>query len=839
MRVPIDWLREYVAVPTDARGTDVAAALVKVGLEEEGIHGGDITGPVVVGRVISKEPEEQKNGKTINWCQVDVGDANGTGEPQGIVCGAHNFDVGDWVVCVLPGAVLPGGFAISARKTYGHVSAGMICAADELGLPDDGSGGIIRLAERVPGVDFTAGQDALPILGLDRETVEINVTPDRGYCFCLRGVAREYSHSTGALFTDPADDLARRAPAANDSGFGVQVADDAPLGGEVGCTRYVARTVRGIDPSAPTPAWMATRLTEAGMRPISLAVDVTNYVMLALGQPLHAFDVDTLTGPIVVRRARAGEKLTTLDDVERTLDVEDLLITDAGEKPLAIAGVMGGEDSEVSESTRNVLIEAARFDQVSIARSARRHKLATEASKRFERGVDPELAPAAAQLAIDLLVEFGGGTVDEGVTDVHTPVEQPVITIGVEQPGRLVGVDYSADDVRGVLELIGCTVEGDGDTLSVTPPTWRPDLTTWPDLAEEVARIKGYDAIPSIVPAAPGGRGLTPAQSGRRLAANVLAARGFSEIWSAPFVAVESFDQLGYPADDPRRITVRIANPLSEQEPLFRTAVLPNVLDALRRNTSRGQREVALFEHGLVVAGPAGRAPTFPVGTYPGADAVRAIEDAVPPQPRHIAWALAGDVEKAGWWGAGRTADWSDAIDAALALGDALAVPLQVRTGAVAPFHPGRCAEIVLPDGTVIGAAGELHPKVVGALGLSGRPVGGELDLDALIAASTTPQAAGLSNFPIVQSDIALTVDAQVRAGEVLATLRSAAGDDLEQIQLFDSYEGDQVGEGKKSLAFRMTFRADRTLKTEEVNALRDAAVAAAGREHAAVLRGA
>ncbi|MBC9956995.1 phenylalanine--tRNA ligase subunit beta [Yimella sp. cx-51] len=839
MRVPIDWLREYVAVPTDARGVDVAAALVKVGLEEEGIHGGDITGPLVVGRVISKEPEEQKNGKTINWCQVDVGDANGNGEPQGIVCGAHNFDAGDWVVCVLPGAVLPGGFEISARKTYGHVSAGMICAADELGLPDDGSGGIIRLSEILPGVELTPGQDALPLLGLDRETVEINVTPDRGYCFCIRGVAREYSHSTGAQFVDPALALAAKAPTATGSGFGVEVDDQHPMNDNLGCTRYVARIVRGIDPSAPTPAWMATRLTEAGMRPISLAVDITNYVMLALGQPLHAFDVDTLTGPIVVRRARQGEQLKTLDDVDRSLFAEDLLITDAGEKPLAIAGVMGGEDSEVSDSTRSVLIEAARFDPTSIARSARRHKLATEASKRFERGVDPELAPAAAQLAVDLLVEFGGGTADEAVTDVYTPLVRPVIELDADQPSKVVGVDYTCEQVVSVLEQIGCAVEQPGDHLRVTPPTWRPDLTTWPDLVEEVARIQGYASIPSIVPAAPGGRGLTDAQRGRRIAANVLAAQGFTEIWSAPFVSEKSFDLLGYAANDVRRTTVRVANPLSEEEPLIRTAVLPNVLDALRRNVSRGQHEVALFEHGLVIAGPAGRAPTYPVGTYPGAEAVAQIEEAVPAQPRHLAWAMTGEQDHSGWWGKGRSADWADAIAVARSLADALAVPLQVRTGAVMPFHPGRCAELVLANGTVIGAAGELHPKVVSALGLSGRPVGGELDLDALVAAAGNPQAVGLSNFPIVQSDVALTVDSAVRAGEVLETLRSAAGAELEAIELFDSYEGDQVGQGKKSLAFRMTFRGHRTLKTDEVNQWRDAAVSAAGRVHGAVQRGA
>lgn len=305
MRVPVDWLREYVAVPVEARGVDIAAALVKVGLEEEALHGGDITGPLVVGRVLTMQPEPQKNGKTINWCTVDVGDANGTGEPQGIVCGAHNFAPGDLVVVILPGGVLPGGFTITARKTYGHVSAGMICSVKELGIGDDHDG-ILTLTDRSDADSLTPGQDAIGLLGLDRETVEVNVTPDRGYCFSIRGIAREYGHATGATFVDPVLALADTAPPANDSGYAVRLADDAPIRGREGCDRYVARIVRGIDVHAPTPTWMATRLTEAGMRPISLAVDVTNYVMLALGQPLHAFDVARLNGPIVVRRARAG-----------------------------------------------------------------------------------------------------------------------------------------------------------------------------------------------------------------------------------------------------------------------------------------------------------------------------------------------------------------------------------------------------------------------------------------------------------------------------------------------------------------------------------------------------
>ncbi|NHN57394.1 phenylalanine--tRNA ligase subunit beta [Calidifontibacter sp. DB0510] len=833
MRVPVDWLREYVEVPTDARGADIAESLVRVGLEEEGLHGGDVTGPLVVGKVLTMEPEQQKNGKTINWCTVDVGDANGTGEPQGIVCGAHNFAPGDLVVVVLPGGVLPGGFEISARKTYGHVSAGMICAADELGFPDDGSGGIIRLAERLGRDDLTPGEDAIPLLGLDRETVEINVTPDRGYCFSIRGVAREYSASTGATFTDPAIALGDKAPRANDAGFEVRIEDAAPLRGQVGCSRYVARIVRGIDPTAPTPAWLAVRLTEAGMRSISLPVDVTNYVMLALGQPLHAFDLATLDGPIVVRRATEGEKLTTLDDVERTLFAEDLLITDQ-QRILAIAGVMGGENSEVSDATRDVLIESAHFDPVSVARTARRHKLPSEASRRFERGVDPLLAPAAAQLAVDLLVEYGGGTVDEGVTDVGTAYEPVSIALNPKDIGRIVGVEYADDRVREILTQIGCEVSPE---FTVTPPSWRPDLTTWPDLAEEVARIDGYDKIPSIVPTPPGGRGLTTSQAARRLVGESLAAQGLFETWADPFIGDDAFEALGFASDDPRRQTVRIANPLSDEKPWFRTTVLPGLLEALRRNVARGSKDVAIFEQGLVVGGPAGTAKTYPVGTYPGPEAVAAIEQAVPAQPRMLGWALTGHADRAGWWGGGRAADWSDAIAVARAAAEALAVELVVTAGDRAPFHPGRCAQLALPDGTVIGHAGELHPKVIGRLGLPARTVAGELDLDALIAAAGSPQARILSNFPVVQSDIALIVPSQTPSADVERVLRSAAGDNLEAIQLFDVYDGDQVGEGRKSLAYRMTFRADRTLKTEEVNGFRDAAVAAAEQEFGATLR--
>ena len=849
MRVPVDWLREYVAVPHDATGEQIAADLVSVGLEEEGLHTGGVTGPLVVGRVLTLTKEPQKNGKTISWCTVDVGDANGTGEPQGIVCGAHNFEAGDLVVVILPGGVLTtphGPLEVSARKTYGHVSAGMICSERELGLGDDHDG-ILVLTRRFAGdegalASLVPGTDAMPLLGLDRETVEVNVTPDRGYCFSVRGIAREYSHATGAAFTDPALELTAKAPQPTDAGFPVELSDDAPIRGRAGCDRYVARVVRGIDVTAPTPRWMATRLTEAGMRPISLPVDVTNYVMLGLGQPLHAFDLATLHGPVVVRRARAGERLTTLDAVDRALDPADLLITDrGGDRVVAIAGVMGGAETEVGHSTRDVLVEAAHFEPVTIARSARRHKLPSEASRRFERGVDPALAAAAAQLAVDLLVEHGGGVADPDVTDVGTPAEPVPVRMDIGFPSRIVGIVYLDTEVVSVLEAIGCSVSRTGDTLTVTPPTWRPDLTTAEDLVEEVARIHGYDRIPSVLPSPPGGTGLTHAQRVRRLVADVLAGQGLSEVWSAPFVGADRYAALGLDPEAEAARGVRLANPLSDEQPLMRTRLLATMVDALRRNVARGTRDVGVFELGLVVAldGPQGSAPTEDVGIRPSDETLAAIRDAVPPQPRHVGVLLAGDRERAGWWGDGRPADVADVVELARTLGEALGVALEVAADAVAPFHPGRCARVTLADGTLVGHVGELHPKVVSALGLPPRTVGGELDLDVLTTASeVTVQARTLDTFPMAQSDVAVVVDEAVPADAVQRALREGAGEHLESLALFDVYRGDQVGEGRKSLAYRLTFRApDRTLTTEEVSARRDAALRAAADAVGAVQR--
>ncbi|WP_326564260.1 phenylalanine--tRNA ligase subunit beta [Micromonospora peucetia] len=859
MRVSVSWLREYVDLPADLPTGDLEQALVDLGIEVESVEDlrETVTGQLVVGEV--REIEELTGfKKPIRFCRVDVGDANGTGEPQEIVCGARNFAPGDRVVVILPGGVLPGGFAIGARKTYGRNSNGMICSARELGLGDDHDG-IIVLPEDTPA---KPGDDARPVVGLDDVVVELEITPDRGYAMSIRGLARELSHALGVPFRDPG--LAPAPGGTDTPAYPVEVRDTA------GCDRFAARLVRGVDPTVQSPGWMQRRLTVAGIRSISLPVDITNYVMLELGQPMHAFDADRIAGPLVVRRAGAGEKLTTLDGVTRVLAPEDMVICDAGLPnplagegagvPISLAAVMGGETSEVVAGTTNVLLEAAHWDPVMVGRTARRHKLFSEAAKRWERGVDPALPLVAIARAVRLLTEHAGGAAGDEILDIdHVRPRTPVV-LPADLPTRRIGVSYPPARVVALLEQVGCTVArgadrlaedpgevgvaaGTGGALSVTPPTWRPDLTDPADLVEEVVRLDGYDRVPSVLPTAPPGRGLTWQQRRRRAVARSLAERGYVEVLAHPFVAPGLADQLGLPADDPRRPAVRLANPLSEEEPLLRTTLLGPLLGIVKRNLGRGHRDLALYEIGAVFhpRPGAGRPPAMGVDRRPSDEEFAAADAVVPDQPRHVAVVLTGDVEPAGWWGAGRPAGWADAVEAGrnvLAAADVPAHRIEVRAAEYAPWHPGRCAELLV-DGTVVGHAGELHPAVVAALELPRRTSAMELDLDALPAAPVA-SAPVVSGFPPALIDVALVVDSSVPAEQVQQALVEGAGGLLEQVRLFDVYASEQLGAGRRSLAYKLTFRApDRTLTVEEAVAARDAAVARAAERFGATLRGA
>ena len=778
----------------------------------------------MIGRVLTMEPEPQKNGKTINWCTVDVGDANGTGEPQGIVCGAHNFAVGDLVVVVLPGGVLPGGFAISARKTYGHVSAGMICSAAELGLGDDHAGIIV-----LPPDAGEPGDDAFEVLGLREEVIEFEINPDRAYALSLRGVAREAATGFGVAFRDPVE---RDLPAPNGEGYPVVVDDPA------GCPVFVARTVSGFDPTAPTPDWMARRIQLAGMRPISLAVDVTNYVMLETGRPIHGYDADKLTGPIGVRRAQEGERLTTLDGVDRALSIEDLVVTDDS-GIIGLGGVMGGEETEMSAATTRVLVEAAHWDAVSMFRTGRRHKITSEAGKRNERGADPTICEAAADRVVELLTTYGGGTVDAGVTVVGTPPAQDSIQIASDLPARVTGMEIDASTTVAHLGAVGCEVSVDGERLTVTPPPWRPDLTDPYDLVEEVARLVGYDQVPSMLPTPPSGRGLTRAQKLRRRVGRSLAGAGYVEVMSFPFIGDTELDRLGLSADDERRSVLRLANPLSAEEPSMTTTLLPGLLKALARNAGRGSANAALFESATVtLPHGGGPAPIYGVDQRPSEGEIDDLDKALPDQPLHLALVAAGEREQPGWWVPGRPTTWADAVDAVRVAAEALGLQVTARSTARAPWHPGRCAEISVGD-TVIGHAGELHPKVCQAYGVPARTVAAELDLDGLLErAPVAIKAPSYSDFPLAKEDVALVVDGSVAAADVEAALRDGAGELLESIRLFDVFTGEQIGAGKKSLAFALRFRApDRTLTEEETAAARDAAVAVAAERTGAVQR--
>jgi len=875
MRVPLSWLREYAPLPEPVDATEVSRRLTAAGLEVESVEsvGHDIRGVVVAQVLLIEEltgPQNLK--KPIRYCRVAVSESQLAGPPEdasGVICGAVNFAVGDRVALALPGAVLPGGFEIGARKTYGHISEGMICSASELRIGDDHSGILVLPAGAPLGTDFVS------YANLRDEVFEIAVTPDRGYAVSVRGIARELASAFGVPFRDPAETA---LPDATLLGgeldyVGPDVNYPARIDDPAGCDRFVLREVRGLSRSALTPLWMRVRLARSGVRPVSLAVDVTNYLMLELGQPLHAFDRSKLTGEIAVRRAQPGEKLETLDHVVRTLDPDDVLITDAS-GPISLAGTMGGLSTEIDETSTDLVIEAAHFSAEAIAKMARRHKLHSEASYRFERGVDRELPLRATAKAVAMLSGLGGGQVVPGCTHASVDVPPVLIWLAADYPDRVAGLVYGRDTVVRRLRQVGACVRETRKpaptvapwradpqepataplvpVLEVTPPTWRPDLTDPADLAEEVIRLEGYENVPARMPRAPAGRGLTPRQRLRRSVGRTLAEAGYVEVMSWPFGSRADADLLGLPADDVRRHAVEVANPLSEDEPLLRTTLLPGLFRVLARNVGRGFADTALFEIGLVFRprpGAAASAPILPVDRGPTMAELASLETALPDQPLRVGAVLTGERVLDGWWGKGRPASWADAIEAARAVGRMCRVRLDVRADQYAPWHPGRCAAIYAqitdsdgPRERLAGHAGELHPRVVQAFGLPERTSAMELDLSVLFTAAEgvgPVQAPRLSAYPLATQDVALIVDAAVPAAEVQAALVAGAPQDLlEGLRLFDVYTGAQVGEQRKSLAYTLRFRApDRTLTAAETTAARDAAVAEATRRVGAVLR--
>ncbi|MDL9948309.1 phenylalanine--tRNA ligase subunit beta [Gordonia sp. ABSL11-1] len=833
MRAPQSWYTEVLRQGDpqwSATTEEIDRGFVRVGFEIEDIDPfPEITGPLVIGRVETIE-ELTEFKKPIRFCTVEVGES----EPRGIVCGARNFAEGDLIVAALPGVVLPGPFEIASRKTYGRISDGMICSVSELGIGQDHIG-ILVLA---PGT-AEPGADAREVLGLDDTAIDINVTPDRGYAFSVRGLGRELAGSFGVPFVDPgagagaqSDPVHSEPPATGTAqAWPVAIADDSTA------TRYTARVLTGVDATAVSPWWMQKRLMVAGIRPISAIVDVTNYVMIELGQPLHAFDADKLTGTVRVRPAAPGEKLTTLDGVERTLDPEDEVIADDN-GPIALAGVMGGGATEVGDATTSILLESATFDPVRVFRTGKRHKLTSEASKRFERTVDPEITAVASDRAAQLIIEIAGGTVASPLSEARVVAgERVAIDIPADDPDRTAGIDYPAGTTASRLAEVGCVVDGT-DPLRVTPPSWRPDLRQRADLVEEVLRLEGLEDIPAVVPRAPAGTGLTAAQRRRRSIGRTLALDGYVEVLPYPFMPAGVFDIWDLPADDERRRTVAVLNPLESERPELNTTLLPGLLEMAARNIARGQRDLSLFTIGQIVL--AGDQVTsvgaLDVTRRPSDEEIAALDVSLPRQPLHVAVVLTGLRDPAGPWGPGRAADHVDAFEAARAIGRASGVDVELIADDHRPWHPGRCARVVV-EGATVGHAGELHPAVLERAGLPKRLCAVEIDIDAVPLEQRLP-APRVSPFPAVLQDVAVVVADTVAAAEVEAALRAGAGELLESIDLFDVFTGDQVGAGSKSLTFALRFRADdRTLTEEEANEAKLAAVAHAGDQVGARLR--
>lgn len=838
MRVPLSWLAEAATMRPNDTAEEVMAELVKVGLEEEGVHRFDVTGPLVVGEVLEFVEEPQSNGKTIRWCQVRVAPAgksaaDGGQDVRGIVCGASNFEVGDKVVVCLPGAVLPGNFAIAARSTYGHISDGMLASGRELGLTDDHSG--ILVLQRM-GLDPKVGSDALELLCLNDSAAEVNVTPDRGYCFSIRGVAREYSHATDTLFRDPIG----HAHPEHVEGFRVSIQDENPIRGNVGSDRFAVRVVRNVDPTRPTPPWMVARLKLAGMRSISLIVDITNYVMLELGQPIHAYDLDKVDGGLTVRRAKVGETLKTLDGQVRKLDPEDLVIADDAQA-LGMAGVMGGEFSEVTNETKNVLIEAARFDPISIARTARRHKLPSEASKRFERGVDPQVAPHAIARVVQLLEVHALGAGDSLGADLNHVTPAHAIELPQGFAESLVGVAYTHDEMVKTLETIGCVVVSVENGFEVTPPSWRPDLRHKTDLVEEIARISGYHRIGSRLPVAPPGRGLTSRQKQRRSILNALVGQSMVEVLNYPFLSAES--NRWFAAENSH--SVKLANPIQEDAAEMRLSLLPGLMSAAKRNFSRGLTDIAIFEEGSVFLPNSKVIPTdeLPSGTVrPSDKQLNAVLGTIPEQPRHLAGIFTGERV---WQQVGQGAekfDYSDAIAAARVVAHSVGVELTLRQASPRGFHPGRTAELLADaNGKIvhIGFAGEIDPTITKENDLPRSVAAFEINLEKLFeAAPEVVTASPIYTFPAATQDMSVVLDVTVPAGEVLNVIRASAGELLEDVRLVDDYRGENIGSDKKSLTFALRFRAaDRTLTQVEASDARDAAVSALAQKYGAQLR--
>jgi phenylalanyl-tRNA synthetase beta chain len=788
VKVPLRWLQEFIDLPTDDPA-ELKTTLDNLGHQVEGYellgaHWSD----VVVGRVEEIEPHPDAD--KIRVCQVDTG----TG-PEQIICGAWNFSEGAHVAVAKPGAVLPGDFKIGQRKIRGVVSNGMICSEKELGLGADHTGIIILEGRPELGIEFA------DLVELPDVVFDLSITPNRPDAMSLLGIARDLA----AYYETPhrVPDLPLSPVPGTTTDIDVVVEDPA------GCPRFTAREIRGVTMGA-SPLRIRHRLSKVGVRAISNVVDVTNYVMFELGHPLHAFDADSIIGrKLRVRRASDGESLVTLDGVTRNLSSADLIIYDEN-GPTSMSGTMGGARSEVSDDTVNVLMEAASWHPPTIMYMSRRHGLRSEASTRFERGVDPDLADLANRRASAMVASLAGGGVLEGSIDVTTSIKPASFQLELSEVGRILGSGFDRKKVGGILERLGMDVSGD-DPMTVVVPTYRPDVTRPIDLIEEVARIHGFDKFGATVPTGPAGF-LTAEQHRLRQLRGALTGIGLSQTVTLPFIGEEDLLRLGQAVEADKVLTVK--NPLREEEGRLRPAMLPSLLNVAKYNFAHGARSVAIFETGLV----------FSTDPYE-------VDPRLPAQIDRLAWLVAGPVgiaamgqtqlDSDGWLSLGVLRHALRALDIEEAL---------IVNGTTPGYHPGRTAEVSI-GGEIIGFVGELSPSAARAFELPGRIAVAELDLDPLVKPVPFKTSVTPSAFPHVDFDLSFEIDLEMPLSQLISVTSSPPGSLVESARVFDEFKDESLGEGRRAVAIRYRLRApDRTLSNEELGPLRDAMIEAAGR---------
>ncbi|HVO29672.1 MAG TPA: phenylalanine--tRNA ligase subunit beta [bacterium] len=827
MKATLRWIQEFVP-DLKASAEEVGKRLTAAGLEVEAIT--DLAkayDKVVVGKLLEVNRHPTK--ETITVCRVSIG-----AEERRIVCGAQNHKVGDKVAAALHGAVLPGNFKIEKKKVYGEVSEGMLCSEKELGLSNESQGIWILPASAVEGTPLAQA------MNLGDAIFEIGITPNRGDCLSIAGLAREVA----AAFGLPLKQTVAEVPHGNDAAARVKVVVDDVSG----CPRYIARVIDGVT-IGQSPAWMRQRLEQCGIRPINNVVDVTNYVMLEMGQPLHAFDARLLDGnSIVVRRAKPGETMKTLDGVERKLlaggirpvepdaaigaartlsstvtpdaDDYDLVIADA-KKPVAIAGVMGGEHSGVQNDTKTIVLESAWFDPARVRRTARRHGLHTESSHRFERAVDAAGVDRASARAASLIAELGTGKIVPGKVESSVPGlgEPRVIRLSVARARSLLGMDVGAARIAELLSPLAIGVEGGGDTLTCTAPPFRDDLREEVDLVEEIARRIGYDQIPASRPTSYlTAENVSIDLEKARRAREILVGFGFAETVHLPFGARDEAAKLKLAPDDPRARVVFLANPLADDQAVLRGSLLPPLLMNVARQRAHRHEDVRIFE----------LRSTFR----------RRDEGKLPDESRRLTGVLSGRRAAAHWSEGAPSLDFFDAKGVVEAFVGAFCAKTPTFSASTEPFLVTGAQAKVEAAGRVLGVLGELHPDVLRAFDVSARAFAFDLDYEALAAlAGATPHFAELARFPAIARDVALVVDEQTEVGAMLSFARNSAKKNLESVDVFDLYRGEKLGAGKKSVALGMTWRAaDKTLTDDEANSLQEKLVSAlVDRFHATV----